>query len=524
MNLNQALRSRGAKLPTARGSYLPAGNGMALADAGAVTNYRPAIHRKPEKLIERFTKSIASMRGKELPAAMTTQQGSSAVSPVTYPQTLWPQRFEKAEYIADCNNQWFMDPACNKACNMFVSEAVRGGVRLRIEGSGQFEQKVQALADDYVKLWPVNGGPKDGVSLFGAGTKAMTDGEFWPMVALSGTPGNATIDHFLTLPAAGMERNTDDADQFIDTDIAYTQVDTQTWNEVANFPLWQVFCARWNWIPGSKNGNPEILPVRKLARYIQLMETCKITQVQVRSSIRYLYSYGTPENPASPDEVRDLMALNGFVEGKRDIFDSTEVARDIHMGGIGGVEVLEGDQNLGTVDHLRYFLDRYTNGLPTPRQLMSLGAENINRDTLKDIKGQWLKDTTRVTQFIDGPVKYFFELQCLLKGIDPDDFKYSTLWTTSSASTSEEQIESHTLMFEGGVASLKTTVTNLQQFTGVVDVDKEIRLIQQEQKERDNQELEKRKAGMTVKDQVGDETGKPKLNGKPKLPSFANKN
>lgn len=507
-----------------RGTYQVIGPGEAIAipDSGAITMYRPATHAKPQRILSRVNRQVAAMRGKYLPARATTQQGSASASPMTYQQTLWPQRFEKNEYIGDNYNQWYTDPACRKSCNMYVYEAVRGGVKIRVSETGPVWKDAQDIADDYIKFWDVHGGPTDGVSLMGGGLCAMIAGEFWPQVAVAGGSGDGYIKNFLNLPAVGMERNTDDADQFVDPDRAYAQIDTQTWGDIAFFQEWAVYNARWNWIPGSKNGNPEIISVRRLARLLELMEACKVTQVQVRSSMRYVYRYGTEENPATIDQVKDLMALNGFVEGKREIFDPTEIARDVHMTGVGGVDVLEGDQQLGTTDHLKYFLDRYCNGLPTPRQLMSLGAENINRDTLKDIRANWMADTVRVNQFLDGPIKFFYELQLMLQGIDPDDVTYDTSWSKSTTETEQERIGSIIDLNAAGLLSKKRAVESVQQYTGVGDVEEELKQIAEDAETATKLDVQKRQAGVLMKDKLGDEAVKPtngKSNGKPLVES-----
>lgn len=495
-----------------RGEYQIAGAGRAIAtvsDAGAVTMYRPAVHRKPESMMRRFGRQIESIIGRPTPPSQTTQQGTSAASPSTYYQTLWPQRFEKAQYISDNYDQWYNDPACRKACNMYAFESVREGFKISVIGKGRFNKAAQDIADTYSKLWPVHGGPIDGVSLMGGALCALIQGEFWPQAALSGMGGSeARIDHFLTMPAVGMERNTDDADQFVDPSKAYSQVDTQTWANVADFPFWSTFCARWNWIPGSKNGNPEIISVRRLARLLELMEACKITQVQTRSGLKYLYQYGTPDMPASPDQVKDLMALNGFVEGKRSVYDPTEVARDIHMNGVGDVKVLEGDQHVGDVEHLRYFLDRYASGLPTPRALMNLGSENINRDVLRDMRAQWMADTLRMNGFLDGPIKFFFELSLLLQGIDPDEVQYEVTWTKSTIATEQEQIAGHIAMYEAGLESRQSALRNLSQYTHISDIEVELKMLEEEAEVRAEQEMQRveREAGVKMAEKMKDKS------------------
>ena len=510
-----------------KGSYYISGPGEAIAipDSGAISAYRPADHSKPQRLLNRVGRQVTAMRGRDIPARATTQQGSAAASPTTYVQTLWPQRFEKAQYIGDNYNQWYNDPACRKACNMYVFEAVRGGAKIRVAENKIYGNDPQQIADEYIKLWPVHGGPKDGVSLMGGGLCAMIAGEFWPQAGVIGGIGDGKIEQFLNLPAVGMERRTDDADQFEDYKMAYSQVDTQTWADVGNpFPFWSTYNARWNWIPGSKNGNPEIISVRRLARLLELMEACKVTQVQVRSSLRYVYRYGTEKDPATMDQVKDLMALNGFVEGKREIFDPTEIARDIHMTGIGGVDVLEGDQQLGTVEHLQYFLDRYCNGLPTPKELMGLGAKQLNRDTLDSMRSQWMSDTVRVNQFLDGAIRFFFDLQLDLQGINSADVQYEVTWSKSTTETEKERIESTIALVDAGLLSKEQAVRMVQEYTRIPDVELELKAIAKDAEEATKNEVTKRMAGALKSDGLDDEGYTSKMNGKSNGRAPAHKN
>jgi hypothetical protein len=502
-------------LPMGRGTYelLPDGRAIAdraIQDSGAISMWRPAVHRKPESVIQRVSRSVDRLMGKPVYPAKTSQQGSAAASPVTYPQTLPTQRFQKAQYIGDNYSQWYDDPACRKSCNMYCFEAVRGGVTIRVAEDSPDWRDAQDIADEYIKLWPVHGGPRDGISLMGGALCAMLAGEFWPQAAVAGNPlhGDGYIANFLNMPAVGMERNTDDADQFVDVKKAYSQVDTQTWGDIAYFPEWCMYGARWNWIPGSKNGNPEIISVRRMARLLELMEATKVTQVQVRSSLRYIYQYGTKENPATRDEVRDLMALNGFVEGKRQIFDPTEGARDVHMTGVGDVKAIEGDQHVGEIEHLKYFLDRVCNGYPTPRQIMSLGSENINRDVLKDVRAQWMADTVRVNQFLDGPIKFFYELSLICQGLNPDFIRFDTLWTKSTTETEQDRIDSIIAMRSATppLVSQKRAVEMLQQYTQIPDVDTELKLLAEEADKAARHEVTLRTSGLTMKEKANDES------------------
>lgn len=165
----------------------------ALADSGAITMYRPGVVTKSKNLLSRVGSSLRPYDNWVDPRR-TTQQGTSAASQATYWQTLWPQRFEKAQYVSDCWNQYMNDPACFKSVNMYAYEAVRGSCRIRVQGNDPISKQAQSIADRYMKLWPVHGGPADGTSLFGAAVAQLVTGDLF-------TQGAAVLN-----PASGADR------------------------------------------------------------------------------------------------------------------------------------------------------------------------------------------------------------------------------------------------------------------------------------------------------------------------------
>lgn len=450
-----------------------------LTDSGAITMYRPAVHSKPSGLLERIGNRIRGESGFDwVPPATTTQQGSAASSPTTYYMTLWPQRYEKQAYIADCNNQYLSDPACFKSMNMYVEAAFEENFTIWISNKDRLGKEAQAIADDYIKMWEED--------LFGYGIDLLIQGELWPQ----GVFKNNDLQYFLNLPAVGMERCTDDADQFIDPEKAYAQFDAVTYSNMAYFADWQIAQCRWNHVPGQKLGIPELLPVRRLARLLELQEAAKVTQVQVRAPMRYLWVFGSKDNPASPDEVRDLMALNGFVYGKRAVFDPQEVARDMFINGIGDVKAIEGDSGVGETEHLRYFLDRLCNGYPTPRALMNLGSENINRDVLRDMRAQWMTSTKKLHKVMNKPIKHFLELWWILRGINPELIDYSVEWVTPSVETDQDRVDSVVMLKQAGITSTRTSVKMIQGYTGIPDIEAELKELEKEKQMDADQQMD----------------------------------
>ena len=469
---------------------------IARGDSGAVSMYQPAIHTKPKGIIARAVEAWGRFR--RVPDfAKTSQQGSVAASPATYSQTLWAQRIERAQYIGDLRTLLLNDPRANKACRLYVREAMRDGVRVRVSGENRLSKKAQGIASQVINRL------MDAQRLEGWALMLIVEGDLF----LQAVVENGELLDIMRMPAAGMERCTDDADRFVDPQKAFAQIDTATWGQVAWFPKGLMAHLRWNSVDGDKYGTPEILQIRRMARQLELLEAAKVTQAMTRSPMRYHWKLGDADNVASPDEVQAMAAKMGFVEGERNIFDPTETSRDIFTNGVTDIDVLEGDMNLQHIQHIAYFQDVMAVGLPTPRGLMNLGAENLNRDILGQLRVEWLKDTVRVNQCMEQAVKFAVELAWMLAGVDPTIITYEILWSKSTTETEKDRIDSVIAMYEAGLMTLETAITMLQPYTRIPSIEEEIVKLKAQAEERTNQEVKKRSAGSTTREKLADEEG-----------------
>ena len=78
-----------------------AGRNYVATDSGLLTAYSPAQQTKPQNFIQRIAARLFKF-DKPINPLETSQMGSGAASPSTYYQTIWAQRYERAQMIADC--------------------------------------------------------------------------------------------------------------------------------------------------------------------------------------------------------------------------------------------------------------------------------------------------------------------------------------------------------------------------------------------------------------------------------------
>lgn len=432
-------------------------------DSGMVSAFRPAQRTKPQNILQRFIGWVGKFREVVDPKT-TSQQGTpGSASPATYQQTLWSQRFERAALIKDCNELYLGDPRIKKSVDMYVREAVRGGFAVKVSTPGAIGKKVEGVVDQIVKMLP-----SALLEEFGRGL--IVEGDLFPQAVCRGRD----LLKLVAMPADSMERNSDDADEIIDQNKAFSQVDVSTWQAVADFPLALMTQIRWTHRSGNRYGTPELVAIRRAFRILELIENSTATRVMTRAARMIHHKIGTKESPGTETEIDDYLAVNGKVRGKQEVWDPNTVAVDVMSNGNVELVPIEGDAHMDKIEFIRYMQNVLGTVLPTPTQLFGLDTESINRDVMKDLRAEWLKSTTRLCEALEQVIRFAIDLALMLLGIDPLLVSYAVIWTTSSIELPSEEITSALSVLKGGGCSLKTFVTKIAQYMGVQDVDAEI--------------------------------------------------
>ena len=429
---------------------------------------RQAIHRKPQSLIRRTLSSIGRWLTKSDPIA-NTRQGSTSGSPATFEQTIIQQRYERAQIVGDCRRLELEDARVNKAVGKYAAEATRGGVKITVQGTSRLAKKATEIAAEVIALLPPQ-------KLEGWGRALILEGDLFVQAVVEGDK----LIGLSRVPAVGMERLTNDADEFVDPDRAFAQLDVTTWQEIAVWSLALMSHVRWHHIDGDRYGTPEIIAVRRSFRKLDLSESSQTTRRMSRGSIFRLWKIGGDKQSGTPQDILEFKNANGFIEGKREPFDPMEVTRDFFGNGLVDCETIAGDPNIEKIEDLRYLQDVATAGLPTPKAVYGLDAESINRDILEDQRAEWLKDTRRLNEAIDEVIKFAFCLALMLAGIDPELIVWSTVWTRSSTERESDRIKSVLAIRVANLITRRTALSNIAEFVGVDDIDAELKEIEAE--------------------------------------------
>ena len=467
-------------------------------DSGQISAFRPAQYNKPKGMLAPIQKAWSSLLGRPRPSQTTEQGAASAASPVTYYLTLWEQRFGRRTRIEDCRSLWLSDTRVWRSVNMYVDTALEGGPHIRVQGNDRRAKAAKEIAKKIEKIFN-----ETLVQEWGKGL--VTEGDLFTQFVIYPRAGKPELVKAVAMPAIGMERLTDDADEFINEDRAFEQIDSMTFETVSSFPSALMTHTRWAKINGDRYGSSELVTARRSIRAIELAEQALVINRMVRAPLRRLHKVGVPDNTASQQELDNYKAENSFFSGKLNTFNPQSVTIDYFGNGNTDIITLDGDKQIGQVDDVKYLSNVFMAALPTPGVFFGLNIEDAKRDVLEDMKLLWVRSHSKLQTAISEPIAHGFELALTLAGIDPARIEYSIQWRRGTLETIADTVAWLTEAKGAGGISDKTYVQEVGSIIGTTDTEQELKDIQAGQKELHTREVEKRGAGKSIKDELNDE-------------------
>lgn len=382
-------------------------------------------------------RDIARLLGpKAPPVDVTSEQGSAGTaSPSTFENSLFVLRWERPAIIQDLRTIHLNDPRLAKANKKFAREAVRKGIVVTVtsKDSKKLDENAQAIVDGVNKKAGVRGKLESWARML------PLEGDLFLQVVVA----DNEIVNVKRMPAASMERNTDEQDNFPDVDQAFSQHDVNSQEIIAHFALWQIQHLRWNHVDGEKYGTSEYIQCRGMAKKLQLSEESQVVRRLTRAAQRRVHGVGTPEHPAKPTgpgSIAEYKKNNGLDDPER-VWDPLDQTLDYFHNGLATVDVLESDRNIHQIDDIRYLQDVYAVGLGTPKALYGLDSESINRDILKDQRGEWLKETVSLSEALAEGLTEIYGLAFLLEGLNPDAYEISIHFSESNMETPTDRVD-----------------------------------------------------------------------------------
>ncbi len=292
------------------------------------------------------------------------------------------------------------------------------------------------------------------------------------------------------MPAAAMERNVDDMDNFINPMEAFSQVDIMTRETVTTFPAALMQHFRWNHIDGELYGESELIASRRLRRLLEVIEEGQVIRRMTRAAPTRLWNIGTSENPGNIDDIKEFKQNNGFVDGVRDIYDPNEIPKDFFGDGLIEVQTVSTEGEIGEIQDIQYFSNLYTAaGLPTPSPIYGFDAYQINRDIMQDIRTEWLKETQVLTNQMEKAVRWICDTALLLNGYLPEATPYKIAFSVSTVELPFEAQQRVIEAYQAGLLSQKTALQNIAEYYNINDIDQELEAIQTDHDRQDQRAL-----------------------------------
>ena len=227
--------------------------------------------------------------------------------------------------------------------------------------------------------------------------------------------GSANVVAGVRMPADTLIPNVDKNGRFKDVKRAYVQMEIVTGVELASFPLWQLTLARFD--PDSFDdmgamGRPFLDATRTTWRKLRMTEEDLVIRRRVRAPLRMAHVL---ENPPE-----------GFLEAYRQSNekDQQSITTDFYIKGKGEVKAIQGDANLDQVEDVVHLLDTFFAGSPLPKGLMGYNKD-MARDILEDLKRDYYDEIDLVQDTQAHAYRQGFELDLLLRGINPSDEEFT---------------------------------------------------------------------------------------------------
>lgn len=257
------------------------------------------------------------------------------------------------------------------------------------------------------------------------------------------------ITRLMYLPPESMRRNEDDKGRLFSggsaEDSAFTQVDPEDGQPVAEFYWWQIEHVRWNRRGNDKYGRSMLYTARTSWRKLRAMEEAVVINWLTRAFSRLLFIVDvTNQSPkqaqATIDEFRARLTTQKVASGVQGTENLT-VVKDIFIGnpyrefagkalpGLNDVKVLDtsstGFWNLAAVE---YFQQKILTALRVPKAHLGLERDINAKSTLVLQDKRFARTIRRIQDVMGELIRHTIELQLRLFGIDPATVPFEIQW------------------------------------------------------------------------------------------------
>jgi hypothetical protein len=298
-----------------------------------------------------------------------------------------------------------------------------------------------------------------------------------PTYDFSGQQSGFEIIDTRKMPAATMERLTDDKEEFIDPREAYLQRDINTNAVIATFAEWQIIHARFDYEDGSRYGNSLFFSVRTLAAKA-LASSIALSDRRRATMPTIAHIIGKPDQRATQTQLdiykKDVSKENRIKRGELSEYS------EIFVNG-GDVKAILTDTNLEKVDDIILLYDLALAPTGVSRQLIGSGV-TVNRDILDEQRSELYAVQRQLADlFAEEVFRPIFDFGLLLAGIDPETIHYDILFKQRyTESALERRIDRALKSKAAGTLATKDVMNVQADYFDITDPDEAVERIEEE--------------------------------------------
>jgi hypothetical protein len=150
----------------------------------------------------------------------------------------------------------------------------------------------------------------------------------------------------------------------------------------------------------------------------------------------YMVETGKMSIPAAMKEIQTLMTQSKkrrFIDHtgrvkveNKPLHDETDLIIPLREGK-GDVKVLQGNQNLGRIDDVKYFLSKLFAALTIPKAYLGYDEGMAGR-VITQLDIQFARSVRRIQWFLSQGIRHIMDVQLMLAGIDPRNVEYDIIF------------------------------------------------------------------------------------------------
>jgi hypothetical protein len=332
---------------------------------------------------------------------------------------------ERPATIQDCRQMYKDDTRAKAIIQTLARDILKGGFVIETD-----DEQATQIANDLIKRLRLVNRLDDWARL------SFRDGDCFLELGIS---EQHRIDDITRKPTLKIHRNSNEQDRFDDPTKAYWMATSQfgmggdkPGEDAIWFADWQIVHARWDHDEGERYGTPLLSPARKAWKRMREGEFDVAVRRKTRAGLRFVHRLRNA----------DAAALEKYKQDNKAALDDKFAAlADIFMSDGDGVDVLQGDANVGQIEDVRHHVRTFFLASPVPMSVLGYG-QDINYSVVQHQKEQYEETLPSIQEWMSGAFIWpILEIEWLLHGYLPESINPRVTFGTKKAIDADQVLK-----------------------------------------------------------------------------------